>query len=205
MAMNAKIAALRAASPNVSQAASGPQALDMPWAKVAGSELAMPDRAPINQQAWRDSLRQSQATPGATPVWHPPSFNRFGPAGGQTANPPQGGSNNGLFGNLLPRVRDNAALQPAAPALSPMDAFRNRIAPTAPARPAPALISGKFMANSPVAQPVAPAPIVPAPDAYNSFNFRMTPPEDGNQPMFEDQIDPSQLEMLMRMYTYNQP
>lgn len=71
MAENAKIAALRAASPTAPPAASGPKALAYDWMSRAGSDLVIPNRAPIDQQAWRDSRGVKPKPPG-NPVFDPP-------------------------------------------------------------------------------------------------------------------------------------
>lgn len=66
MAENATIAALRAASQNAPAGPSGPQALSFPWMQAQGRELVVPDRAPIDQQAWRDSLLPKPKPPATT-------------------------------------------------------------------------------------------------------------------------------------------
>lgn len=65
MAENAKIAALRAASPAAPQGPSGPQALAYEWMTRRGSDLVMPDRAPVDQQAWRNSRNAKSRPPPA--------------------------------------------------------------------------------------------------------------------------------------------
>lgn len=70
MADSAKIAALRAASPVAPAAASGPKALAYDWMSRAGSDLVIPNRAPIDQQAWRDS-RSVKPKPPSNPVIDP--------------------------------------------------------------------------------------------------------------------------------------
>lgn len=64
MAENAKIAALRAASPAAPQGPSGPQALVYPWMQAQGRELIVPDRTQIAQQP--PSAGKSRPPPDAS-------------------------------------------------------------------------------------------------------------------------------------------
>lgn len=67
MAENAKIAALRAASSAAPQGPSGPEALAYEWMTRRGSDLVMPNRPPIDQEAWRQGRVQKAKRPPAVP------------------------------------------------------------------------------------------------------------------------------------------
>lgn len=65
MADNSKISALRAATPPAPQGPSGPQALAYDWMSRRGPDLVMPDRSPVDQQAWRNSRNAKSRPPPA--------------------------------------------------------------------------------------------------------------------------------------------
>lgn len=105
MAENAKIAALRAASPATPQGPSGPQALVYPWMQAQGRELVVPDRAPIDQQAWRDARNAKSKRPPPPPPATGPRI-PIGPGGKSVVpvNPPpvgpEGGPEMGGYGDV---------------------------------------------------------------------------------------------------------